>query len=126
VVDKSAMAGALLNLLQNAFKYGDPQHFIELKAEREGHHHVAISVQDHGVGIPLRDRKKIFNRFYRVDNLLTRSTEGSGLGLSITKRIVEGHGGRISVRSEVGQGSTFTLHLPAATLAPATNPKDPA
>lgn len=123
-VDKSAMAGALLNLLQNAFKYGGAEHFIEIEAVPEGHHHVAISVRDHGMGIPPRDRKKIFNRFYRVDNLLTRSTEGSGLGLSITKRIVEGHGGRISVRSEMGKGSTFTLHLPAASSAPAASSKD--
>jgi signal transduction histidine kinase len=111
-VDKNAMAGALLNLLQNAFKYGGEERAIELSARREPHHHVAISVTDHGQGIAPRDRKKVFDRFYRVDNLLTRNTEGSGLGLSISKRIVEGHGGRISLNSELGKGSTFTLHLP--------------
>ena len=126
-VDKHALAGALLNLLQNAFKYGDAEHFIRVSAALEPHHRgapqVAISVEDRGVGIPLRDRKKIFDRFYRVDNLLTRSTEGSGLGLSISKRIVEAHGGRISLHSELGKGSTFTLHLPAAKAPPAATPE---
>ena len=71
-----------------------------------------IEVEDHGVGIGKRDRKRVFDRFYRVDNLLTRKTEGSGLGLSISKRIVEAHGGKLTVQSELGKGSTFTMHLP--------------
>ena len=66
------------------------------------------------MGIGKRDRKRVFDRFYRVDNLLTRQTEGSGLGLSISKRIVEAHGGKLTVRSELGKGSTFTMHLPSA------------
>jgi signal transduction histidine kinase len=69
-------------------------------------------VQDNGPGIPIRERKKIFERFYRVDSLLTRQTEGSGLGLAIAKRIVEAHGGKISLKSELGKGSCFTIHLP--------------
>jgi two-component system phosphate regulon sensor histidine kinase PhoR len=74
---------------------------------------VAIEVEDHGIGIATRDRKRIFDRFYRVDSLLTRKTEGSGLGLAIAKRIIEAHGGRLSLRSELGKGSCFTIHLPA-------------
>jgi signal transduction histidine kinase len=66
------------------------------------------------MGIPRAERRKIFERFYRVDNLLTRNTEGTGLGLSIAQRIVRAHGGRISVESEPGKGSTFSVHLPAA------------
>ncbi len=73
---------------------------------------MGLSVEDNGVGIAPKDRKRIFERFYRVDNLLTRKTEGSGLGLAITKRIIEAHGGRIMVHSEVGKGSRFTLQLP--------------
>jgi signal transduction histidine kinase len=73
---------------------------------------VDLSVEDHGVGISPRDRKRIFERFYRVDNLLTRKTEGSGLGLAITQRIVEAHDGRITVKSEPGKGSRFTIQLP--------------
>lgn len=111
-VDRDAIAGALLNLVQNAYKYTGEVKKIDVRARREKKG-VAISVQDNGEGISARDRKRIFDRFYRVDNLLTRKTEGSGLGLSIAKRIVEQHGGTITVKSELGKGSCFTLHLPA-------------
>ena len=111
--DKEALAGALLNLLHNAYKYSGGEKRIELRADaRNGG--VDIEVEDHGVGIGKRDRKRVFDRFYRVDNLLTRQIEGSGLGLSISKRIVEAHGGKLTVRSELGKGSTFTMHLPSA------------
>jgi signal transduction histidine kinase len=110
-VDRHAVAGALLNLLQNAYKYSGKDKLIAITAAAEGKW-VNLSVEDNGVGIAARDRKRIFERFYRVDNLLTRKTEGSGLGLAISKRIIEAHGGRISVHSEVGKGSRFTLQLP--------------
>jgi signal transduction histidine kinase len=112
-VDREAVAGALLNLLQNAFKYTGEDKRIVLGASRDGRG-VALSVTDNGPGIAPRDRKRIFERFYRVDNLLTRKTEGSGLGLAIAKRIVDAHGGRISLTSELGKGSCFTIHLPPA------------
>ncbi|MBN1210817.1 MAG: two-component sensor histidine kinase [Myxococcaceae bacterium] len=112
--DRHAVAGALLNLLQNAYKYSTQDKRITLSARVEGRW-VDLSVEDNGVGIAPRDRKRIFERFYRVDNLLTRKTEGSGLGLAITKRIIEAHGGRITVHSEVGKGSRFTLQLPVST-----------
>ena len=116
--DREALAGALLNLLHNAYKYSGAEKRIELRAgTRNGG--VDIEVEDHGVGIAKRDRKRVFDRFYRVDNLLTRQTEGSGLGLSISRRIIEAHGGRLTVRSELGKGSTFTIHLPAAKGAEA-------
>ncbi|RKH17201.1 two-component sensor histidine kinase [Corallococcus praedator] len=112
-MDRVAVSGALLNLLQNAYKYSGPTNRkIALQARRDGRH-VNLSVEDNGVGIARKDRKRIFERFYRVDNLLTRKTEGSGLGLAISKRIVEAHGGRIAVQSEPGQGSRFTIQLPA-------------
>ena len=114
--DREALAGALLNLLHNAYKYSGAEKRIELRAgPTDGG--VDIEVEDHGVGIAKRDRKRVFERFYRVDNLLTRQTEGSGLGLSISRRIVEAHGGKLTVRSELGKGSTFTIHLPAAKEA---------
>jgi len=114
--DREALAGALLNLLQNAYKYSGAEKRIELRAGvRDGG--VDIEVEDHGVGIGKRDRRRVFDRFYRVDNLLTRQTEGSGLGLSISRRIVEAHGGKLTLRSELGKGSTFTIHLPAAPEA---------
>ncbi len=111
--DREALAGALLNLLHNAYKYSGSDKRIALRAHGEKNG-VAIEVEDHGVGIPKRDRKRVFDRFYRVDNLLTRDTEGSGLGLSISRRIVEAHGGTLTLVSELGRGSTFTLHLPMA------------
>jgi two-component system phosphate regulon sensor histidine kinase PhoR len=112
-IDREAVAGALLNLLQNAYKYSGEDKRIELKARREGRD-VALEVRDFGVGIAARERKRIFERFYRVDNLLTRKTEGSGLGLAIAKRIVEAHGGRIQVKSELGKGSAFIVYLPGS------------
>jgi signal transduction histidine kinase len=115
-VDRDAVAGAVLNLLQNAFKYSGEDRRIHLRALREPGG-VAIDVEDNGMGIALRDRKRIFDRFYRVDNLLTRRTSGSGLGLAIAKRIVEAHGGTISLKSDLGKGSTFTIHLPAESAA---------
>jgi two-component system phosphate regulon sensor histidine kinase PhoR len=112
-VDLHAVAGALLNLLQNAYKYSGQDKHIALSARWEGKW-MSLSVEDNGVGISPKERKRIFERFYRVDNLLTRKTEGSGLGLAIAKRIVEAHGGRINVHSEPGQGSRFTIQLPVA------------
>jgi signal transduction histidine kinase len=113
--DRHAVSGALLNLLQNAYKYSGQDKRIELTA-RADRKWVSLSVRDNGVGISSKDRKRIFERFYRVDNLLTRKTEGSGLGLAITKRIIEAHGGRIKVDSEVGRGSRFTLQLPVGKV----------
>ncbi len=109
-LDRDAIAGALLNLLQNAFKYTGADKRISLQASRRGEE-VLIEVKDNGAGIPRRELKRIFDRFYRVDSLATRSTEGSGLGLAIAKRIIEAHGGRISVDSVLGGGSTFRVHL---------------
>jgi signal transduction histidine kinase len=111
-VDKDAVAGALLNLLQNAYKYSGPDERRITLSARAGGKFVDLSVEDNGVGIAAKERKRIFERFYRVDNLLTRRTEGSGLGLAIARRIVEAHGGRIGVHSEPGKGSRFTIHLP--------------
>jgi signal transduction histidine kinase len=73
---------------------------------------VNISVADTGEGIPVEELPQIFERFYRLDKSRARATGGSGLGLTITKRLVEAHGGEIKVESEPGKGSTFTFSLP--------------
>ncbi len=113
-VDRDALAGALLNLLQNAYKYSRPDdRRIELRAYPDNDF-VVLEVQDFGVGIPRKEQKRIFDRFYRIDTLLSRDTEGSGLGLSIAQRIVQAHDGWISVDSTPGEGSTFRIHLPVA------------
>ena len=116
--DRDALAGALLNLLHNAFKYGGKDNRITLRV-REERSGLRIDVEDHGMGIAPRDQRRIFDRFYRVDSLLTRRSEGSGLGLSIARRIVEAHGGKLTVKSELGKGSCFTLHLPGLPKAAA-------
>ena len=112
--DRDAISGALLNLLQNAFKYTADDKRIALRVLNDGDD-VIIEVEDNGVGIPRREQKRIFERFYRIDSLLTRETEGSGLGLSIALRIVQAHRGKITIDSSPGKGSTFRLHLPGVS-----------
>ena len=71
-------------------------------------------MSDSGEGIPTRDLERVFERFYRVDNARARTTGGTGLGLAIVKHVVESHGGSVSVESELGAGSTFTVLLPVS------------
>ena len=71
-----------------------------------------IRVQDHGIGIPKENLSRLFERFYRVDKARSRELGGTGLGLAIVKHIAQAHGGRVSVDSILGKGSTFSLHLP--------------
>ena len=110
-IDRDAMAQVVLNLLHNAVKYTGVEKRIRLRARRKGSA-VAIEVEDNGPGVRPKDRKKIFERFYRADDLLSRNTEGTGLGLAISKRIVEAHGGRIELDSHPGKGSTFRVVIP--------------
>jgi signal transduction histidine kinase len=111
-LDREAMAQVVLNLLHNAVKYTGDVKRIRLRARRSGKS-VAVEVEDNGPGVRPKDRKRIFERFYRGDDLLSRKTEGTGLGLAICKKIVEAHGGRIELDSRLGEGSTFRILLPA-------------
>jgi signal transduction histidine kinase len=108
--DRDKIKQVLLNLLSNAIKYSPNQGAILLAAEAQGDE-VLLRIQDHGPGIPAEDLPHIFEKFYRVPGL-ERKAVGTGLGLSICKRIVESHGGKISVESQVGEGTTFIVHLP--------------
>ncbi|HEU4596155.1 MAG TPA: HAMP domain-containing sensor histidine kinase [Pyrinomonadaceae bacterium] len=115
VLDREAVAQAVMNLLDNAVKYSEHaenKEVIVRLGQREGR--VLISVTDHGVGIPREEQKKIFEKFYRVSTGLVHDVKGSGLGLALVKHIVEAHRGAVSVESEPGRGSTFTISLPAA------------
>lgn len=110
--DRGALIDALLNLLTNAHKYSQPETTIHIRAFRE-RLYVLIEVQDEGIGIARREQHRVFEKFYRADDRLSRSIEGSGLGLSIVKHVAQAHHGKIMLRSVVGQGSTFTLALPS-------------
>lgn len=100
------------NLLSNAVKYNREGGWIDVSAEcQEGY--IVVRVADSGIGIPPEDLPHIFDRFYRVQRPETEDIEGTGLGLSIVKSIVEKHGGRVWVESRPGEGTTFTLLLPA-------------
>jgi len=111
--DPDAMVTAVLNLLDNAYKYSGEQKQIALRAYAEGDE-VCFAVQDNGIGLSARARSKIFGRFYQVDQSLSRQGSGCGLGLSIVRLIVEAHDGTVDVDSQPGQGSTFTIRIPAA------------
>lgn len=104
------------NLLHNASRYTEPGGHIELAAELEHDagdaSWVVISVADDGIGIPLEDRERVFERFYRVDKARSRRTGGAGLGLSIVRQFAEKNGGSVSLSSTPGEGSRFTLRLP--------------
>jgi two-component system phosphate regulon sensor histidine kinase PhoR len=103
---------ALVNLIDNAVKYSAAGQTVRLAAEAADDE-VQIHVRDCGCGIPREHLPRIFERFYRVDKARSRKLGGTGLGLAIVKHIAQSHGGRATVESALGQGSTFTLHLPA-------------
>jgi signal transduction histidine kinase len=113
LADPAAVGTALVNLLDNALKYTPEQKQIVVRACRDGDAFVQFVVSDNGIGIPVREQRRIFRRFYRVDQRLTRETGGVGLGLSIVDLVARGHGGTATVSSAPGAGSTFTLRLPA-------------
>jgi len=111
VGDPDRLKQLLLNLVSNGLKYTPEGGTVTISVQRQDHT-VAVSVADTGIGIPAEDLPHIFDRFYRVDKARSRAQGGTGLGLSIAKWLAEAHGGHISVTSEVGKGSTFTVTLP--------------
>lgn len=114
--EPQALVSAIRNLLDNAVTYSEPGSRVEVDVEVAAGM-VAIAVVDHGIGIPTEAQARIFERFYRVDAARSRSTGGTGLGLSIVKHLAAEHGGEVTLHSHPGQGSTFTLRLPAAAPA---------
>lgn len=112
LADHDALVDAVVNLLSNAYKYGGEPRRIKVSADA-GEGRVRIAVKDNGAGIPHTEHKRIFQKFYRVDDRLAREKEGSGLGLAIVEHIMRAHGGRIELDSAPGKGSTFTLIVAA-------------
>lgn len=114
-LDRESMALAVWNLLENAVKYSGQCREVKVSVERRGDR-AAIAVHDGGLGIAPREQRAIFEKFVRGDSARTSDTKGTGIGLALVKRIVEGHGGSVEVESEPGKGSTFTLLLPASRI----------
>ncbi|WP_244178801.1 sensor histidine kinase [Streptomyces rubellomurinus] len=120
--NRGQLAAALGNLVENAVNYSPPRTRVAIATRRissaaalgeaDGEL-IEISVTDQGIGISEKDRERVFERFYRVDPARSRQTGGTGLGLSIVKHVAASHGGTVSVWSVEGQGSTFTIRLPA-------------
>lgn len=109
--DPDAMTTVLVNLLDNALKYTEQDKRIVLRADAQDGE-ICFEVHDNGIGFPPEERERIFDRFYQVDQSLTRQRGGCGLGLSIVRSIVHAHGGRVEVQSRPGQGSVFKVRLP--------------
>ena len=114
--DEAKLEKLLLNIIRNAIKYTEEKGKIRIWIEGNSKF-VKVNIQDNGIGIPKEDLPYIFERFYRVDKARSRQEGGTGLGLSICRWIAEAHGGYISVESEQGKGSIFTIHLPCKKKA---------
>ena len=110
-MDADLMEQAVVNLLDNAIKYSTDQSRIEVETQAT-QTEICIHVRDQGMGIAPKHLPRLFERFYRVDKARSRKLGGTGLGLAIVKHIIQAHGGRVTVQSTQGRGSTFTLHLP--------------
>jgi two-component system sensor histidine kinase SenX3 len=117
---EAQLVTAVTNLLANAVTYSPGANRIAVAARaRAGIAEIAVT--DSGIGIPRADRNRVFERFYRVDQSRASSTGGTGLGLAIVKHVASNHGGSVTVWSEEGLGSTFTLRIPLAEPAPAAD-----
>jgi two-component system sensor histidine kinase SenX3 len=109
--DRRQLVSALGNLIDNAVKYSDPGSEVRVQALRAGDR-VGLAVSDRGIGIGSQHLERIFERFYRVDRARSRETGGTGLGLAIVRHVAVNHGGEVTVTSQEGEGSTFTLLIP--------------
>jgi signal transduction histidine kinase len=115
--DEPALRRVFQNLIGNAIKYGEGGGWIGVKARSAGRD-VQLTVSDKGIGIATAEHGRIFEPFYRTPDVIAAQIQGAGLGLSLVKRIVEAHGGRIRVESAPGQGSEFIVQLPVASGQP--------
>ena len=109
--DRSQLVSAFSNLVENAIKYSDEDRLVKIIGDVRVDD-LTVAVVDQGLGIAPKDHERIFERFYRVDRARSRSTGGTGLGLSIVRHVIDNHGGKIEVKSNEGEGATFTVVLP--------------
>ena len=114
MVDRAAIVDAIVNLIANAHKYGGTPPTVRLHASATPKGEIGIAVTDNGEGIPRPEHRRIFEKFYRIDDRLSRTKEGSGLGLALVKHVARAHHARVVVDSAEGKGSTFTIVLQAA------------
>ncbi len=113
LADAEAVAEAILNVMDNAIKYSGAQKSIKIRTGTTDRM-VYAEVEDRGVGIAPEEQSKIFEKFYRVSTGLVHETRGSGLGLTLVRHIMDAHKGDVSVRSRIGEGSTFRLSFPVS------------
>ena len=114
--DVTLLQQAIRALIENAIKYSEENTNIYIESIIKDGKKGIVSIRDEGVGISEEDTKRIFDRFYRVDDSRTKATGGTGLGLAIVKRIVEIHRGEIEILSELGKGTKISIILPLATI----------
>ena len=112
--DRRQLGQVIDNLVSNAIKFSSDAGAVDLSVDRQNGM-ILIEVEDHGIGIPEDERQRLFERFFRTQGALDRQIPGTGLGLYITKSIVEAHGGSVEARSVVGEGTSFVVRLPAAS-----------
>jgi two-component system, OmpR family, phosphate regulon sensor histidine kinase PhoR len=122
--DPAKLHDVLRNLMENASNYGPEGGTIEIASRQDGDA-VAISVADHGPGLPAADLTRVFERFYRVDRSRARDPGGTGLGLSIVRHLVELHGGTVVAANREGGGALFTIRIPTGPSGP-SGPLGPA
>lgn len=116
IADKRKLNQIFLNLLSNAAKYSPDEGVIEIRMTKE-HNFIKFFISDNGIGIKEEDKTAIFSEFYQVNRQRDEALGGTGIGLALTRRLVELHGGKIGVESEVGKGSTFWFTLPYGVMA---------
>jgi two-component system sensor histidine kinase SenX3 len=109
--DRSQLISAFSNLVENAVKYSEEDRLVKIIGDVRADD-LTVAIVDQGLGIAPKDHERIFERFYRVDRARSRSTGGTGLGLSIVRHVIDNHGGKIELKSNEGEGATFTVVLP--------------
>ncbi len=110
--DRPGLTSVVVNLLENAAKYSQPEPVIHTSLQRGGESEIVWTVEDNGLGIPDREKRRVWSKFYRVGNEDTRSTKGTGLGLFIVKQIIDKHGGQIELSDNQPRGTVFRVYLP--------------